>query len=95
VQLLQAQYHFAKRAYDKSLECYRKCLIRNYCLPLKARLGMAYCYFYLNKYEMAKACALRVLQLDPRNANAFICVAVVLERMEDFQGYFENLKSAY
>jgi hypothetical protein len=35
------------RKYDKALEYYKKALISNKNLPIKARLGMAYCFYEL------------------------------------------------
>jgi tetratricopeptide (TPR) repeat protein len=87
-QFLLAQCYFAKRAYEKALEYLRQCLIRNRCLPINARMAMAYCYFNLNKFEMAKVCAERVLQLEPGCADAFLCLAIVYERAEDYTRYF-------
>jgi tetratricopeptide (TPR) repeat protein len=42
-----AQSHFMLRKYDKALEYYKKALISNKNLPIKARLGMAYCFYEL------------------------------------------------
>ena len=62
--LMLAQIHFTKKNYQKSLDLYKKCLEINKALPVKARIGMAYCFFYLGKYEMARACFQRILKLD-------------------------------
>lgn len=53
---------------------------------------MAYCYFNTGGFEMAKACALRILQLDSRNIEAVILLAIVYERSEDYINYFNYLK---
>lgn len=45
-----AQSYFMIRKYDKALEFYKKVLISNRNLPTKARLGMAYCFYELEKY---------------------------------------------
>jgi hypothetical protein len=42
-----AQIHFLKRNYVKSLESYKKVLATFKTLPIKARIGMAYCFFHL------------------------------------------------
>jgi tetratricopeptide (TPR) repeat protein len=63
--LVLAQINFVKKNYQKSLELYKKCLELNKNLPTNARLGMAYSFFYLGKYEMAKACFQRILKLAP------------------------------
>ena len=44
-----AQSYFMIRKYDKALEFYKKVLISNRNLPTKARLGMAYCFYELEK----------------------------------------------
>jgi tetratricopeptide (TPR) repeat protein len=49
-QIMLAQCYFTKKSYEKALEYYRKCFVRNKWLDLKPRLGMAYCYFYLNRF---------------------------------------------
>ncbi len=72
-----AKIHFLKRNYAKSLECYKKVLSTFKSLPIKARIGMAYCFFYLEKYEMAKACFTRILKLDPTCVDAYIGLAVI------------------
>lgn len=92
--LLFARCHFAKKAYEKALECYKKCLRRNNCLPIKARLGMAYCYFNLNKFEVAQACFERILNIDIKCYKAMIGLAIVHERNENYQQYFFWLKEA-
>lgn len=61
--MLLAQIHFAKKSYSKSLEYYKKMLQIYRSLPVKARLGMAYCYYNLNMFEMAQACFERILHL--------------------------------
>lgn len=63
--LMLAQINFVRRNYAKALELYKKCLETNKKLPSKARLGMAYSFFYLGKYEMARACFQRIIKLDP------------------------------
>ena len=45
-----AQIYFLKKNYSKSLEFYKKVLSTFKTLPIKARIGMAYCFFYLEKY---------------------------------------------
>jgi tetratricopeptide (TPR) repeat protein len=45
-----AQINFIKKNYQKALELYKKCLEINKDLPTKARLGMAYSFFYLGKF---------------------------------------------
>ena len=42
---------------------YKKALKLNKALPTKARLGMAYCFYELEKYELAKLCFKRLLDL--------------------------------
>ena len=48
-----AHVHFAKKQYEKALEYYKKALITHKKLPAKARLGMGYCFYELQKYELA------------------------------------------
>ena len=58
-------------------------------------MGMGYCYYHMGKYEMAGACAARVLQLQPRSVDAHILLALVCHLGEDHQGYFNHLTTAY
>jgi tetratricopeptide (TPR) repeat protein len=63
-------------------------------LPLKARLAMAYCYFNLNKFDMAELCFKRVLKIDESCVEALIGLAIISERNEEYQNYFEYLEAA-
>lgn len=45
-----AQVSFLKKNYARALELYRGVLSTFKSLPVKARIGMAYCYYYLEKY---------------------------------------------
>jgi len=72
-----AQIYFIKKNYQKSLDLYKKCLEINKSLPVKARIGMGYCFFYLGKYEMARACFERIIKLDPTCVEAYIGIAVI------------------
>lgn len=92
--LLLARCFSAKRAYEKSLECYKKCLRRNNYLSIKARLGMAYCYFNSKQFEVAQACFERILKLDGKCYRAMIGLAIVHERNENYQQYFFWLNEA-
>ncbi len=60
-----AQIYFLKKSYAKSLELYRPVLSTFKNLPIKARIGMAFCYFFMERFEMARACFNRVLSLKP------------------------------
>lgn len=90
-----AQINFVKKSYAKSLEYYKKALISNKNLPSKARLGMGYCFYELQKYELAELCFNRIIKLDPKCADAFMGLAVIRYKDNDYQGYFHNLKIAY
>jgi RNA polymerase-associated protein CTR9 len=72
-----AQLAFAKRNYEIALNHYKKAMRMNKSLPTKARLGMAYCFYELEKYEMAKACFKRILDLDPKCVEAKIGYATL------------------
>ena len=89
-----AEINFCKRSYAKALEYYKKALISNKNLPSKARLGMGYCFYELQKYELADLCFRRIIQLDPFCADAYIGLAVVRFKDQDYSGYFSNLKKA-
>jgi RNA polymerase-associated protein CTR9 len=67
-----AQLAFAKKNYELSLSHYKKALRMNKSLPTKARLGMAYCFYELEKYELARACFKRILDLEPNYVEAMI-----------------------
>lgn len=55
---------------------------------------MAYCYFHLNKFEVAQACFERILKLDGKCYRAMIGLAIVNERNENYQQYFFWLNEA-
>lgn len=55
---------------------------------------MAYCYFNLNKFEVAQACFERILNLDDKCYRAMIGLAIVHERNENYQQYFFWLNEA-
>lgn len=78
--LMLAQINFVKKNYHKALDLYKKCLETNKRLPTKARVGMAYSFFYLGKYEMARACFQRIVQLDPTVVEAYIGIAIVFDK---------------
>lgn len=48
--LVMAQINFLKKNYAKSLDLYKKILQTTKQLPIKARLGMAYSFYYLGKF---------------------------------------------
>lgn len=75
-----AQVSFLKKNYGKALELYRSALSTFKSLPVKARIGMAYCYFYLEKFEMARACFTRIINLKPDCIEAYIGLAVIEAR---------------
>lgn len=83
--LVFAQIQFIKKNYQKALDSYKKCLELNRNLPTKARMGMAYSFFYLGKYEMARACFERIIKLDPTCVEAYIGIAVVCDKEDSFQ----------
>lgn len=78
--LMMAQIHFVKKNYAKSLDLYKRCMEISKGLPTRARLGMGYCFYFLQKYELARACFQRILKLDPTCVEAYVGVAVVCER---------------
>ncbi len=41
---------------------------------------MAYSFYYTGKYELAKACFLRILKLDDKCVEAYIGVATLYEK---------------
>ena len=88
VMLVLAQIHFLRKNYARSLDLYKKILATAKQLPPRGRLGMAYCFFYLGKYEMARACFQRLLNLEPHCIEALIGIATVYDREEDPRGYF-------
>ena len=90
-----AQINFIKKNYQKSLDLYKKCLEINKSLPVKARLGMAYSFYYLGKYEMARACFQRIIKLDQNCVEAYLGLAVVEDKAENDDEYFKALNTAY
>lgn len=90
-----AQINFIKKNYQKSLDLYKKCLEINKSLPIKARLGMAYSFYYLGKYEMARACFQRIIKLDQNCVEAYLGLAVIEDKAENDEEYFKALNTAY
>jgi tetratricopeptide (TPR) repeat protein len=80
VMLVLAQIHFIRKNYGRSLDLYKKILATAKTLPPKGRLGMGYSFFFLGKYEMARACFHRLLQLEPNCVEALIGIATVHDR---------------
>ena len=78
--LVLAQIHFHKKNYGRALDLYKKILATAKRLPARGRLGMAYSFFYLGKYEMARACFKRLLELEPRCVEALVGIATVHDR---------------
>lgn len=89
-----AQIYFLKKSYAKSLELYKSVLLTFKTLPVKARIGMAYCYFFMEKYEMARACFNRILSLKPDCIEAYLGLAVIEEKNENFIEYFKYLSKS-
>jgi RNA polymerase-associated protein CTR9 len=93
--LMMAQIYFLKQNYAHALELYKKCLSTAKGMPARGRIGMAYCFFHLRKYELARACFQRVLALDPGCVEALMGIAIVYEREEREKEYFEYVSRAY
>lgn len=49
---------------------------------------MAYSFYYLGKYEMARACFQRIVKLDPNSVEAHLGIAIIEEKMENYELYF-------
>ena len=64
-------------------------------MPVKGRIGMAYSFYYLGKYEMARACFQRILKLDPNCVEAYIGIAIIYEKEDLSQEYFKYITLAY
>lgn len=83
-----AQSYFISKKYDTALEYYKKALITNKDLPTKARLGMGYCFYELEKYELAEKCFQRIISLDPQCSEAYMGIATINYRNGNFDAYF-------
>lgn len=90
-----AQILFTKRNYEGALNFYKKALRVNKRLPSKARLGMAYCFYELEKYEMALLCFKRLLDLEPNCVEAILGYATIKYESGETEGYFPALKRCY
>lgn len=90
-----AQLAFAKRNYESALNHYKMAMKMNKGLPTKARLGMAYCFYELEKHELAKACFKRILDLDPGCIEALIGYGTLCYHQGDKDVYFNNLEMCY
>ena len=78
--LMLAQINFIRKNYNKALELYKKALSMGRGVPTGARLAMAYCFFNLGKFEMARACFQRIMAIDPSCVEAYIGAGVVCEK---------------
>ena len=90
-----AQIHFARKNYQQSLEFYKRALEMRRTMPVKARLGMAYCFYFLNKFELAKSCFRRILTMDPKCVEAYLGLAVIADKSNNSEYYFKYLQVAY
>ena len=54
---------FYSKEYQKALDFFKEALKKNPKLPGRARLGLAYCFFMLKKFELAKRAFQRVIDL--------------------------------
>eukprot|EP01114_Cavostelium_apophysatum_P004221 TRINITY_DN1439_c0_g2_i1.p1 TRINITY_DN1439_c0_g2~~TRINITY_DN1439_c0_g2_i1.p1 ORF type:complete len:1096 (-),score=375.65 TRINITY_DN1439_c0_g2_i1:61-3174(-) len=69
--------YFNKGSYDEALKCYRTVLLTNPHCSASVRLGLGLCYYRLNKKEPARLSFERVLQLDHRNVEAMVGLAII------------------
>lgn len=65
------------KEYKKSLEEFRKVLVRHPNCPATVRLGIGYCFERLGKNYKARDAFERVLELEPDNVDALIAVAML------------------
>jgi tetratricopeptide (TPR) repeat protein len=56
---------------------------------------MAYSFFYLGKYELARACFQRIVKLNPSCIEAYVGIAVVYDKEENYSEYFGYISAAY
>uniref|UniRef100_A0A2R5LJB8 Putative rna polymerase-associated protein ctr9 n=1 Tax=Ornithodoros turicata TaxID=34597 RepID=A0A2R5LJB8_9ACAR len=68
---------FNKKDYRGALAFYKKALRTNPNCPAEVRLGMAHCFYRLNKQEKARAAFERALALDPQCVGALAGLAVL------------------
>lgn len=76
---------FHQAQYRKALDMYKKALTVNPSLPAFLRLGVGLCYFRMADYPMAKQAFERVLELDPKNAQAMSALATLELNSESCQ----------
>lgn len=73
----QAMLKFSMKEFSSSAAILKHALKLNPGLPGKARLGLGYCFYHLNKIPMAEYAFRRVLQLDSANIDAIIGLALI------------------
>ena len=52
-------------------------------LPVNARLGMGYCFYELQKYQLAELCFRKILKLEPKCSSAYMGPAAVRHKADD------------
>lgn len=87
--------HFHKGFFKEALSLYAQALRLNPNLPANVRLGLGLCHYKIGNEALAKKAFLRVLELDPENADATVCLAVVEHASGNIDEYLALLERAY
>jgi RNA polymerase-associated protein CTR9 len=87
--------HFHRGFYREALSLYAQALRLNPALPANVRLGLGLCHYKLGNDAIAKKAFQRVLELDPENVDAAVCLAVVEYNSGNMDLYLQLLEQAY
>lgn len=79
-----AQMYFAIRNYKEALQYFKKAIKLKPSIAGRARLGLAYCYYNLGSYSLAYYAFKRCVQLEPKNVDALLGLAVLSFDSDDY-----------
>ncbi|XP_076802913.1 RNA polymerase-associated protein CTR9 homolog isoform X1 [Clavelina lepadiformis] len=83
---------FNKKDYKGALAYYKKALRTNPNCPADVRLGMAHCFYKLNKPERARQAFQRTLDLNPSSVGALVGIALLDLNNKDVDSIRNGIK---
>ncbi|XP_078483653.1 RNA polymerase-associated protein CTR9 homolog isoform X2 [Ciona intestinalis] len=83
---------FNKKDYKGALAYYKKALRTNPNCPADVRLGMAHCFYKLNKLDRARQAFERTLELDPTSVGALVGIALLDLNNKDVESIRNGIK---
>eukprot|EP01025_Chloroclados_australasicus_P015575 TRINITY_DN17496_c0_g1_i1.p1 TRINITY_DN17496_c0_g1~~TRINITY_DN17496_c0_g1_i1.p1 ORF type:complete len:1163 (+),score=199.91 TRINITY_DN17496_c0_g1_i1:73-3489(+) len=94
--LAMAGLEFYEQHYQEALGWFKKAIAQHPRCPPNAYIGLAHCYYKLGEFNLASKSLERVIQLDPKDADALLALAVIrFNRGDPDQGYREGLELLY